>query len=86
MVPCVLYSFEIIPANISLLAVPFMVKKDSLNKHIKKSEKDFVSLIAHSVYHNLHDKATLALIRKNLTNVGGVYAIVHNENKKTLCW
>lgn len=83
LVPCILYSFEIIPANISLLAVPFMVKKDSLNKdkHIKNSE-DLVSLTAHSVYQNVQDKTTLALIRKNLTNVGGVYAIVHNQTKK----
>lgn len=60
-----------------------MVKKDSLNKYglKKKSEKDLVYTIAHSVYHNLQDKATLALIRKNLTNVGGVYVIVHNQSK-----
>lgn len=60
-----------------------MVKKDSLNKdkHIKNSE-DLVSLTAHSVYHNVQDKTTLALIKKNLTNVGGVYAIVHNQTKK----
>ena len=32
LVPCILYSFEIIPANISLLAVPFTVKKDSLKE------------------------------------------------------
>jgi NADH-ubiquinone oxidoreductase chain 1 len=33
LVPCILYGFEIIPTNISLLAIPFMVKPDSLNKN-----------------------------------------------------
>ena len=30
-VPCLLYSFEIIPTNVFLLSVPFVIKKDSLN-------------------------------------------------------
>lgn len=32
LVPCILYSFDIIPANVALLSVPFVVSKDSLNK------------------------------------------------------
>lgn len=28
------------------------------------------------------EKATLALIKQNLNNVGGIYAIMHNETKK----
>lgn len=83
LVPCILYSFEIIPANISLLAITFTVKKDSLKETTyKKDTEDSVSLSADSVYHNLQDKATLALIKQNLNNVGGIYAIMHNETKK----
>ena len=81
MVPCILYSFEIIPANISLLAITFTVKKDSLKETSYKKE-DSVSLSADSAYHNLQAKATLALIKQNLNNVGGIYAIMHNETKK----
>jgi hypothetical protein len=33
---------------------------------------------ARSVYHNVQDKALLALLRLDLTNKGGVYATVHN--------
>jgi len=36
----------------------------------------------HSFYHNIQDKDILALLRKDLTRVGGVYAIVYNETKK----
>lgn len=41
-----------------------------------------VCLDAHSVYKNIHEKDTLATIKQDLTNFGGVYAIVHNETKK----
>jgi NADH-ubiquinone oxidoreductase chain 1 len=36
LVPCILYGFEIIPTNISLLTIPFMVKPDTLNKNPRK--------------------------------------------------
>ena len=32
LVPCILYGFDIIPSNISLLSVPFIVVKGSLKK------------------------------------------------------
>lgn len=31
-VPCILYTFDIIPTNVALLSLPFVVTKDSLNK------------------------------------------------------
>ena len=83
LVPCILYSFEIIPVNISLLSIPLVIKKDSLIKNTyKNTTEDLDSLDTHSVYNNLHEKDTLVTIRKDLTNVGGVYAIVHNVTKK----
>jgi len=84
LVPCILYSFECIPTNISLLAVSFIEKKkDSLKVTAYKEEtEDSVSLLAHSVYHNLHDKDTIVLIKKDLIKAGGVYTIVHNESPK----
>lgn len=64
LVPCILYSFEILPTNISLLAVPFFVKKDSLNKNMYTDETgDMVSITAESVYHNLLEKSTLVFIK-----------------------
>lgn len=41
-----------------------------------------VSLDAHSVYKNLHEKANLNTVKQNLANIGGVYIIVNNESKK----
>jgi NADH-ubiquinone oxidoreductase chain 1 len=32
LVPCILYSFEILPVNVSLLTAPFVVKKDVFKK------------------------------------------------------
>lgn len=43
-----------------------------------------MSLSADSAYQNLQAKATLALIKQNLKNDGGIYAIMHNETKKNL--
>jgi len=46
LVPCVLYSFEIIPANISLLSLPILVKGVDNNpqtKHIKKLNPHWVT-------------------------------------------
>jgi hypothetical protein len=54
LVPCILYSFEIIPTNIYLFAVPFLLNKDSLNQNTYANERgDMVSITAESVYHNL---------------------------------
>jgi len=41
-----------------------------------------VSITAESVYHNLHENSTLVSIKNDLTKVGGIYAIVHNETQK----
>ena len=59
------------------------MKKNTLNHNkIIKKNRDWVCLNAHSCYHNVQDKVNLALLRKNLTQVGGIYSIVHNETKK----
>lgn len=69
--------------NVSLLAVPFIIKRDSLQEIAYKNEtEDSVSMLAHSVYNNLHDKDTLTLIKKDLVKLGGVYSFVNNESKK----
>ncbi len=52
LVPCVLYSFEIIPANVSLLSLPFIINKKVLKSKdtIYKKEGDTkVSLSGHRV-------------------------------------
>jgi group I intron endonuclease len=41
-----------------------------------------VSITAESVYKNLVEKSTLVSIKNDLTNVGGIYAIVHEETNK----
>ena len=83
LVPCILYGFEIIPANISLLVLMW-VKKDSLDtsKLSNIESGDLVSYTAVGAYDSLLEKSTLDLIKKDLTHVGGIYAIVHNETKK----
>jgi len=48
---------------------------------IKKRRGDSVSILAHSVYNNIHNKDTQDLIKKDLAKVGGVYSFVHNESK-----
>ena len=81
--PCIFDSFEIIPSNVSFLAVPFIVKRDSLQEiaYIDETESS-VSIFAHSVYNNLQDKDTLISIKKDLVKLGGVYTFVHNESKR----
>jgi group I intron endonuclease len=34
------------------------------------------------VYHNIYEKSTLGVMKRDLKDVGGIYAIVHNETKK----
>lgn len=81
-VPCILDSLEIIP-NISLLAVPFLLKKDRVNQNTYANEEgDMISITAESVYHNLQEDSTLVSIKTDLAKVGGIYAIVHNETQK----
>lgn len=41
-----------------------------------------VSIPTESVYHNLLVNSTLVSIKKDLTGVGGIYAIVHNDTNK----
>lgn len=37
---------------------------------------------ADRVYHNIHEKSTLGVMKRDLNYVGGIYAIVHNETQK----
>lgn len=80
LVPCILYSFEIIPSNLALLGVPFILKKESLNMQstsdamIKKTSDSYTTSGGRSIHPNLQDKGTVSAI-KEFKQVGGIYAI-----------
>jgi len=76
LVPCILYGFDIIPSNISLLSLPVLVT-GSL-----KNNKDADSISASSVYSDLDKNTTINIIKKDLKGVSGIYVIVHNESGK----
>ncbi|KAH9865952.1 hypothetical protein IAQ61_008543 [Plenodomus lingam] len=102
LVPCILYSFEILPTNIALLSAPLVSKIDSVKKtdsvqntdsvekadivEIDGNQKDTSVILAsipdQNIYRNIDVKSNIDLIKKELKEVSGVYAIVHNDSYK----
>ena len=71
LVPCILYSFDSLPANISLLFFPplMIIKKDSLKKEKlfnKYKDDKLVSLAVNNVYTNINKEFTLSTIKKRV--------------------
>lgn len=83
LVPCIIYSFEIIPSNLALLLTPFVLKKDLINKKIIIMDNNTqVSISFYSNYSNLQENSTLISVKKDLEKVPGIYAIIHNDSNK----
>ncbi len=94
LVPCILYSFDIFPINISLfstLPLVFKVNKDSINKDAAffnkvsiEGDEQLVSLPVYKLYTNIHLNSTISLIIRELCSSynQGVYGFVHNNSGK----
>lgn len=65
------------------MSAGLLVKGDSLAKNTNKNNlASLVSIPVERVYQNIQDTSILTLIKKDLKDVAGIYAIVHNESKK----
>jgi hypothetical protein len=53
------------------------------NKNYNLLQKINLLFKINNIYENLHLDLGLTLLKKELANKGGIYAIVHNESYKT---
>jgi len=85
LVPFILISFDVIPFNhFALFTFGFAQRKslDPTDDSENKTRPLYIPVSVENTYDNLHEQATLDLIKKDLQGKGGICALKHKISHK----